>query len=513
MRLVSCLVGLAVVAGSLPEQVHIAFAGRSGDGHPTGMNIAWYTSDSQESIVQYGTTSGALHKNVSGSQAVQYLNGHGYHHLVAVLDLSPATLVYYRVGSGNGWSAEFSFKTAPQAASAGADVDFGVAMFGDMGWLDSDQRPMVITRFELAKHWSASLTRERLEVLKDAGSYDFLWHLGDIGYADDAIAHHPVGFYYEAVYNGFVNWMQNISATMPYMVSVGNHESECHSLPCLLSGRGKALSNFSAYNARYRNMPAAESAARAGSAMWYSWNYGNVHFVSLNSETDWDGAEEHDTGDSHDTWLPAGHFGEDGEYMAWLEADLKAASEARARAERRRENPSQYQGAAGDAGGWAPTFIVAGGHRPYGFSREHQALFARYGVDLHVSGHGHSYHRGAPVNGTTYIMAGGAGCDEMGYLESPPDGLLGWAIAQVGAAWAGLAAGPDTPRQGRAPSGEGFESVFATKQLATGLLRVNSTALHFELIDSKDGSVLDTVDITASAQREARAAFAARFTE
>lgn len=478
----------AIAAAAAPEQIHIAFAGTNDDGHPDGMRVAWFTADEQDSMVQYGTASGSLDRNATGDAAVQYLEDNGFHHVVKISGFAPATRVYYRVGSSaGGWSEEHSFTTAPAAGSS----DFAISVFGDMGWLDSDQRPMVIATAGLVKHWSATVTRDRLEALKNANQFDFLWHLGDIGYADDAFAHHPLGFYYETAFNGFVNWMQNISATMPYMVSPGNHESECHSPNCILSGHAKKLANFTAYNARY-HMPSAESGGHEKSAMWYSWNYANVHFVSVNSETDWDGAEEHDTGDSHDKSLPAGHFGADGEYMAWLENDLKAASEARARAQR------------GENGGaWAPTFIVAGGHRPYGFSKEHQALFAKYGVDLHLSGHGHSYTRGAPVNGTTYIMAGGAGCDEMDYLESPIAREHG-----VGVDWEAVA---KPPRAGTAPSGEGFTSVFASRRIASGILRVNATAMHFDLIDSHDGSVVDQVDISAEEQRESRAAFAARY--
>ena len=32
-------------------------------------------------------------------------------------------------------------------------------------------------------------SRRRLEALKDADRYDFVWHLGDIAYADDAFLH------------------------------------------------------------------------------------------------------------------------------------------------------------------------------------------------------------------------------------------------------------------------------------------------------------------------------------
>ena len=263
-------------------------------------------------------------------------------------------------------------------------------------------------------------------------------------------------------------------------MSVGNHESECHSPGCLLHReRALSLSNFSAYNARW-HMPAGEgdyaaaprAAARAGQAMWSSWNYGPVHFVSINTETEWAGAEEHDTGDSHDKNLPAGHFGEDGEYLAWLEADLKAASEARA-------------AAAAAGGGGGPAWIVAGGHRPYHEACvAHCALFAKYGVDLYLAGHGHTYSRSAPVNGTTWIMAGGAGCDEM----APPQ--------------AAQAAAPGFA----APEG----SVVATSDhMAVATLKANATTLYVRLLDSEHGTLLDDV-VIRKVQQEARRAALSR---
>merc|ERR1711871_725535 len=147
---------------------------------------------------------------------------------------------------------------------------------------------------------------------------DLFWHLGDIGYADDAFLHDIVGFEYEQVYNGFMHWIENITSAKPYMVAVGNHESECHSPACLIDKKKSgALSNFSAYNTHWR-MPfgedvdaVARSAGRSTSNMWYSFNYGLAHFVNLNTETDWDGAPEEKKGDSG--LLPAGGFGREGE--------------------------------------------------------------------------------------------------------------------------------------------------------------------------------------------------------
>ena len=37
--------------------------------------------------------------------------------------------------------------------------------------------------------------------------------LQDIGYADDAYLHTPLQFEYENVYNNYMNWMQNVTAT------------------------------------------------------------------------------------------------------------------------------------------------------------------------------------------------------------------------------------------------------------------------------------------------------------
>eukprot|EP00035_Acanthoeca_spectabilis_P006196 m.121789 g.121789 ORF g.121789 m.121789 type:complete len:295 (+) comp13396_c0_seq3:655-1539(+) len=291
---------------------------------------------------------------------------------------------------------------------------------------------------------------------------------------------------YENVYNGFVGWFQNVSSIMPvrplpvvcvqvgrsdlvggqYMVSVGNHESECHSPACILGGHGKALSNFSAYNARWR-MPSASSGGVEN--MWYSFDFGPVHFVSLNSETDWPGAGEENTGDSGDKSLPAGHFGRDGEYLAWLEADLKAASANRA----------------------TRPWIFAGGHRPLPEVSGNgvKELFAEYGVDMYFAGHTHSYARLYPVsngtynpqpspnrfhapNGTVEIIVGGAGCDEM------LDELAATTPADVG--------GPPKTNV-----------VTATAKVASGVLQVfNSSAVHWQLIYSHTGEILDDFWLT-----------------
>lgn len=218
---------LVASAGTDPEQIHISLAGADADRHPTGMCVSWFTPDHPRgpSTVQYGIggldgESNRLPSAATGDAPVAYLPDAGYHHRVRVTGLRPNTRYSYRVGSdADGWSdPPGSFKTAPAAAAA-STASFQIGVFGDMGYLDSARRPMFLTTSGLVKDWSASLSRARLEVLKDSKQLDWIWHLGDIGYIDDAYAHHPFEFTYETVYNSYMNWLQNLTATMPHSMA------------------------------------------------------------------------------------------------------------------------------------------------------------------------------------------------------------------------------------------------------------------------------------------------------
>lgn len=460
---------IAAAQATTPSQVHLALAGTKG-GYPSGMRVMWFTASLTSSIVEYGLNETRLTSNATGSAARNYLEGHGYHHAVALVGLTPGTTYYYRVGDGiSAWSQKFSFRSA----AARSDVEVSLSVFGDMGYLNSTARHMLIPLEAPNKAWTASHTYDRLRGLVDAGTINGVWHLGDIGYADDTFAYFKdvVSFGYEDTYNAYMEWLEPITSAVPYMVTVGNHESECHSPACLVrEGKyAKPLSNFSAYNTRW-SMPYAES--HGTSNMWYSFNLGAAHLIALDTETDWDGAEEEGTGDSHIPWLRAGSFGREGEYLAWLEADLKAADAAR-------KSAARTSGAA-DNRPW----IIAGGHRPWEELRvSHGALFAKYGVDAYFAGHAHSYRRETTTlaadgtkeddGGTPMlsVVVGGPGCDEMHADTGPP---------------------PD-------PSSRGMgQPSYATHRYASGVLRVNQTALVWQLLDSMDGSVLDEVRLSKS---------------
>jgi hypothetical protein len=52
---------------------------------------------------------------------------------------------------------------------------------------------------------------------------DFVWLLGDISYADDALLHTPFKFRYEEVYNGYMTWLQPLIANKPFQVRAGKY--------------------------------------------------------------------------------------------------------------------------------------------------------------------------------------------------------------------------------------------------------------------------------------------------
>ncbi len=84
----------------------------------------------------------------------------------------------------------------------------------------------------------------------------FFRHVGDVGYADDACWHTlmtgwyhilnldrkmifanislATSFVFEDAYNGYMNWIEPLTTSLPYHVVVGNHEAECHDPLCVL---------------------------------------------------------------------------------------------------------------------------------------------------------------------------------------------------------------------------------------------------------------------------------------
>lgn len=340
-----------------PEQVHLSFGEKVND-----IVATWSTFNDTASLVRYGVYK--LEDQATGASKVFVDGGKQkrpqWIHRASMKDLKFDTRYVYQVGSEDGWSQQFSFKTPP----AGEDWVVRIAIYGDMGL-----------------NGSLSLPFLKEDVQQD--KYDLILHVGDFAY-DMNEQEGRVG-------DDFMNLIEPIAASLPYMTCPGNHESAY---------------NFSHYTSRF-TMPGPES------NLYYSFDVGPVHFVSLSTEVYYF--------TEYGLKLMANQY-------AWLQHDLAVAASH----ENRRRRP----------------WLVVMGHRPMYCSNSDdpdcsleytrtgflglfglEPLLQEFGVDLVVWAHEHSYERTWPLydnkvyNGSydrpyhnprapIHIVTGSAGCRE-----------------------------------------------------------------------------------------------------
>ncbi|ETL84033.1 hypothetical protein L917_16083, partial [Phytophthora nicotianae] len=375
----ACRVSDTSNATRVPQQLHLAFAGEEAG---TGMTISWTTFVlDKDPMVWLGRTKSKLKKatNVEIETKSYYKDKdyelYSYH--AAVDGLKPNTAYFYKVGTADNKHFQSGVSSFTTARASGDKSPFTIAVYGDLGVDDNSVA---------SNKYVNSIVDE----------VDFIYHVGDVAYADNAFltAKNVFGFYYEQVYNKFMNSMTNVMRQVAYMVVVGNHEAECHSPTCLLSKSKKdQLGNYSAFNSRFR-MPSPESGGVLN--MWHSFEYGSAHFTSISSETDYPNAPSN----AYHTNRVYGDFGDQ---LAWLEADLKAA----------------------DANRDNVPWIIVGMHRPMYTIRSCDAngvpnndyealnvqaafeeLFIKYKVDLVLQGHVHAYERHYPTANSSAVMDG-----------------------------------------------------------------------------------------------------------
>ena len=316
---------------------------------PTGMTVSWSTLGPISGLptVEYGLSSSQLNLTAKGF-SLHYDASITHFHHVPLHALHHATRYYWTVTSpANVSSPTLTFVTAP---AAGSSTPYTVAINGDLGIGNSEA------------------TLRRLRLLKP--SIDWHWHIGDLSYADDFQA---TDFSYEEITEGWMDNMTDIWNERPYQVLPGNHETSCseHNLTICTDGQR----NFTSFRYRF-HMPHAESGSVSN--MHYSFDYGLVHYVSIDTEVDYPGSPE-----GPGTFLNAGSFGDQ---LRWLEKDLQRANANRHRV----------------------PWILVGGHHPYYSSfccdgtwpasqPAFEPLFNRYGVDIVYWGHIHLYERMFPL--------------------------------------------------------------------------------------------------------------------
>ncbi|EGZ11429.1 hypothetical protein PHYSODRAFT_338139 [Phytophthora sojae] len=432
-----------------PQQIHLAFAGKKVG---TAMTVSWATfEDVTDSSVWVGDSEDTLELVDTPVSSLSYYSDKEYnlfHHHATVTGLSPRTKYFYKVGSRSDdkfTSDVYSFITARPPSD---DSTFNALIYGDLG----DGENSVDTIADITK-----LTSDDI---------DLVYHLGDISYADDDFLtlNQAAGFFYEEVYNKWMNSMMPLMSRVPYMVLVGNHEAECHSPWCQISKKKRdALGNYTAYNTRFK-MPYEESGGALN--MWHSFDHGPIHFTSISSESDYPGAPTN----RMTLWVKNGNFGDQ---LGWLEADLKKAHANRANV----------------------PWIFVGMHRPMysvlnsendvpneqtaSIQRAFEELFLKYEVDVVLAGHKHYYERELPVAKSKPVMDGVSA--DLAVYDNPQ------APVHILTGGAGQVEGMSEPPSNNAS----WNAVSDYEHFGYSTLQANRTTLVWKYILSGSGLVQD----------------------
>jgi hypothetical protein len=285
----------------------------------------------------------------------------GQIHSVLLKNLKPDTTYYYRYGDDTHQMSDIYQFKAPVFHGNSTRI---VAM-GDMGTYFCEKMDYFCTNSEgITNDISKRLTRNE--------KIDMVLHIGDIAYALGKLVKWDQFFYQ----------IEPISRSIPWMVTIGNHEYDYLSQPFKPD-----WSNYGGDSHGECGVPFSYKFQMPNNnQFWWSINYGNVHFVLWSAEHD---------------------FTQHSEQWNWIKNDLENVD--------RKVTP----------------FVIMGGHRPMyssgNISRgdyimslhiqdEVEELLYKYKVDLAIWGHYHSYERTCPVykqhcveNGTIHAVIGMAG--------------------------------------------------------------------------------------------------------
>ena len=278
------------------------------------MVVKWRSNDVSQGWVKYGTSPGALSEVASAVSASQDQE-------VLLDSLIPDTRYYYSV---SGDDTEYSFRSNPVEGSARA---VRVWILGDSGTGDLN----------------ATLAKVAFYDFNDGTSADLMLLLGDNAYDVGTDTRYQKSF--------FDMYAQTLHTT-PVWPAIGNHDV-----------REGERSYFDIFT-----LPTdgKTGGVASGTEAYYSFNYSNIHFVSLDSEL---------------SSLAVG-----GAMHNWLIADLSANLQD-----------------------WTLVYF----HRPPYSKGSHDSdlvnsrmaalrenfvpVFEMFGVDLVFSGHSHGYERSYPI--------------------------------------------------------------------------------------------------------------------
>ncbi|MGN6294294.1 MAG: purple acid phosphatase family protein [Chitinophagaceae bacterium] len=304
------------------------------------ITIRWRTDVAERGVVRYGTLPDSL-LQVSESRSISM------EHIVQLTGLQPATRYYYSIGGITHTlrgDSSYYFTTMPLPGSKGK---YRIAALGDCGNNSVNQRQV---RDEVIKYLKGSeLTAWLL--------------LGDNAYESGTDA--------EYQHNFFAVYQQQLLKNYPLFPAPGNHDYRDIGPYRKTAGQGQEYAYYKSFS-----MPQQGElgGVPSGNPAYYSFDIGNIHFLSLDSY-----GKDSAMLRMYDT-LSA--------QVQWVKKDLE-----------------QYAGK-----GWIVAFWH---HPPYTMSSHNSdkenelikirenfiRILERYGVDLVLCGHSHGYERTRLING------------------------------------------------------------------------------------------------------------------
>jgi hypothetical protein len=309
-------------------------------GTPTSMVIRWRTDVASTSKVTWGASALALTQSKVDTAMVT-------DHIVKISGLSPFTKYYYGIGSSTFTlqaDATDFFQTLPVEGTA--DTLLRIGVIGDCGNNSTNQR-------DVRDHLSSYL----------GSNYMNAWILlGDNAYSSGFDAEYQAEF--------FGIYQDQFLKQNPLYPAPGNHDyGNSTSSPTVTNHAAAPY---------YQNFSMPDSGEAGGLASnnpaFYSYNIGNVHFLSLDSY-----GQEADATHLYDTT---------GVQVQWIKQDLAANTNK----------------------GWVVCYwhhppYTMGSHNSDGESdlvairQNFIKILERYGVDLILCGHSHDYERSKLIKG------------------------------------------------------------------------------------------------------------------
>jgi len=371
----------------------------------TSVIVKWQGTANEACV---GTSAGNLTTRVAAT------NTAGNHKEAKFTGLTADTTYYYSVGGAPTAPTGQSFKTAPSSGYPADDGNTRIWVVGDSGtagYLGTDADATAANQSSKATYAgvAASVLQGMRTFTKATGqNIDMFLMLGDNAYNNGSDAN-----YQAAVFDTYKTELKNV-ALWP---TIGNHEMGVADFSAFIgqaagttfAGGVSTSSDPNSYLLDkvsftnntptlmpYLNIFSTPIAGEAGgiasgTKQYYSFNYGKVHVVSLDSQ------------------LSARDTTQRGAMKSWVQSDLADASTKADWIIVIFHHPPYSKGANHDSD--TPTIETV--DKPQRDMRnEFVPIFQQYGVDLVLNGHSHSYERSFYLKnlyaGTSYVNTSNA---------------------------------------------------------------------------------------------------------